>query len=144
MVEKIIYKKKLLAIIVKTKKIKNNGVNFISPKNLTLQVGFINRPMNHSIIPHTHKKTLRKINKTAEVLYIKDGVIRVDFYNNSRKYLFSKILKKEDLIILNEGSHGFKMIKKCKLIEIKQGPFFKSLDKDRFNKLDEKKIKIKK
>ena len=84
MIEKIIYKKKLLAIIVKTKKIKTNGVNFISPTNLTLQVGFINRPMNHTIIPHTHKKTLRKINKTAEVLYIKDGVIRVDFYNNKK------------------------------------------------------------
>ena len=70
--------------------------------------------------------------------------MRVDFYNNGKKYLFSKLLKKEDLIILNEGSHGFKVIKKCKLIEIKQGPFFKSLDKDKFNTLDEKKIKIKK
>jgi hypothetical protein len=57
--------------------------------------------------------------------------------------LFSKILKKEDLIILNDGSHGFKIIKKCKLIEIKQGPFYKSLDKERFKKIDEKKIKIK-
>ena len=90
MIEKIIYKKKLLAIIVKTKKIKTNGVNFISPTNLTLQVGFINRPMNHIIIPHTHKKNLRKINKTAEVLYIKDGILRVDFYNNIKKYLFGK------------------------------------------------------
>ena len=143
-IKKLIYKKKLLAIIVKTKKIKNNGVNFISPKNLTLQVGFINRPKDHMIIPHTHRKTLRKISKTAEVLYIKEGILRVDFYNNNKKYLFSKLLKKEDLIILNEGSHGFKVIKKCKLIEVKQGPFFKSLDKERFLTINEKKIKIKK
>jgi len=77
-------------------------------------------------------------------LFVKNGILRVDFYVNKKKYLFSKILKKEDLIILNEGSHGFKVIKKCQLIEIKQGPFFKTLDKIRFKKIDEKKIKIKK
>ena len=144
MLEKIIYKKKILAIIVKTKKIRSRGTNFISPNNFTLQVGFINRPNNHIITPHTHRNTPRKINKTSEVLYVKSGVLRIDFFNNNKKYLFSKLLKKEDLIILNEGSHGFKIIKKCKLIEIKQGPFLKSLDKDRFEKENEKKIKIKK
>ena len=144
MIEKIIYKKKILAIIVRTKKIKNKGTRFISPNNFTHQVGFINRSNGFSIKPHTHKKTLRKINNTSEVLFVKAGVLRVDFYINSKKYFFSKLLKKEDLIILNDGSHGFKIIKKCKLIEIKQGPFIKSLDKIRFNKIDEKKIKIKK
>lgn len=144
MIEKIIYKKKLLAIIVHTKKIKNKGTKFISPNNFTHQVGFMNRPTGHIIIPHTHKKTLRKINNTSEVLFVKSGVLRVDFYINSNKYFFSKLLKKDDLIILHDGSHGFKIIKKCKLIEIKQGPFIKSLDKIKFNKIDEKKIKIKK
>lgn len=144
MIEKIIYKKRILAIIVKTKKVKKTGTNFVSPKNFTHQVGFINRPSGHVIKPHTHNKTLRKIFKTSEVLYVKNGVLRVDFYNNAKKYLSSRVLKSEDLIILNEGSHGFKIIKKCKLIEIKQGPFFKSLDKIRFKKINEKKIKIKK
>ena len=144
MLEKIIYKTKLLALLIKTRKIRKNGVSFISPKDFTLQTGFINRPKNHVIIPHTHKKAMRKINKTAEVLYVKDGILRVDFYNNNKKYLFSKLLKKEDLIILNDGSHGFKVVKKCKLIEIKQGPYSKSQDKVRFDAIDEKKIKIKK
>lgn len=144
MLEKILYKKKFLAIIIRSKKTKKNGVNFISPRNFTHQVGFINRPKNHIIAPHTHKNFTRKINKTSEVLFIKKGILRVDFYNNLKKYLFSKILKKEDLIILNEGSHGFKVIKKCELIEIKQGPYFYKLDKVRFKKIDEKKIKIKK
>ena len=144
MVEKIIYKKKLLAILVKTNKIKNKGTKFISPNYFTHQVGFINHPSWHIIKPHTHKKTLRRINNTSEVLFVKSGILRVDFYINSKKYFFSKLLKKGDLIILNVGSHGFKIIKKCKLIEIKQGPFIKTLDKIRFKKIDEKKIKIKK
>ena len=54
--------------------------------------------------------------------------------------MLSKLLKKGDLVILNEGSHGFKVIKKCKLIEVKQGPFFKTFDKTRFSRIDEKKI----
>ena len=35
-------------------------------------------------------------------------------------------------------------MEKCSMIEIKQGPFVKSEDKVRFNKIDENKIKIKK
>jgi len=144
MIEKIAHKGKLYALIIRSKKIRKTGVHFISPKKLTHQVGFINRPQGYLIKPHTHKNFLRKIHKTSEILFVKSGILRVDFYTNKKKYLFSKLLKREDLIILNDGSHGFKMIKKCKLIEVKQGPFFKSLDKKRFEKVEEEKIKIKK
>jgi len=144
MIEKISYKKKILALIIKLKKNNKKGANFLSPKNFTQQVGIINHSSGHFIEPHTHKTFLRKINKTSEVLYVKNGVLRGDFYDNKKKYLLSKLLKKDELIILPEGSHGFKIIKKCKLIEIKQGPFVKSLDKKRFKKINENKIKIKK
>ena len=87
---------------------------------------------------------MRRIHRTSEVLFIKKGLLRVDFYKDNKKYLYSKILKKNDIIILNEGSHGFKILKNCSMIEIKQGPFVKSLDKKRFQSINEKKIKIKK
>ena len=144
MIENISYKNKLFAIIIRSKNTNKKGVNFISPKSFTHQVGFINHPRGYIIEPHTHKNFLRKINKTSEVLFVKSGVLRIDFYTEKRKYLLSKLLKKGDLVILNEGSHGFKVIKKCKLIEVKQGPFFKTFDKTRFSRIDEKKIKIKK
>ena len=144
MIEKIKYKKKLLALIVRTKRNKKSGVNFVSPNNFTLQDGLMKHPKSHTIKPHIHKKHLRKIKTTSEVLFINKGSLRVDFYTNQKKYLFSKLLKENDLIILNEGSHGFKVEKKCEMIEIKQGPFNKLQDKIRFNKIDENKIKIKK
>ena len=84
MIDLIKYKKKLFAIIIKSRKIKKNGTNFISPKNFTHQVGFINRPKGHLIKPHTHKNFTRKINKTSEVLFVKSGIIRVDFYSNKK------------------------------------------------------------
>jgi len=143
MIKKIFYKKKILALIITPSKFKKRGVHFTSPNNFTKQVGIINYPKNHLIKPHTHKKYLRKIYRTSEVLFIKKGELRVDFYNNKKKYLFSKIVRKNEMIILHEGSHGFKILKNCSIIEIKQGPFVKTLDKTRFNKIDEKKIKIK-
>ena len=85
MIDKIVYNKKLLAIIIKSKKIKKKGVNFISPKNFSQQVGFINHPTKYLVKPHTHKNFLRKINKTSEVLYVKNGILRVDFYSNKKK-----------------------------------------------------------
>tara|TARA_B100001029_G_C15060535_1_gene458055 strand:+ start:1522 stop:1956 length:435 start_codon:yes stop_codon:yes gene_type:complete len=143
MIKKIIHKKKTLAIIINSDKFKKKGTNFASPNNFTKQVGIINMKKKHVIKPHTHTRFLRKIYKTSEVLIMKKGKLRVDFYSNSRKYLFSKIIKKNDIIILNEGSHGFKMLENCSMIEVKQGPFIKTLDKIRFEKVEENKIKIK-
>lgn len=144
MIKKILHKKKILALIIQPYKFKKKGVFFTSPNNFTKQVGIINYPTNHLIKPHTHKKYLRKIYRTSEVLFIQKGQLRVDFYKNNKKYLFSKLVNKNEIIILHEGSHGFKVLKNCSMIEIKQGPFVRTLDKKRFNKIDEKKIKLKK
>ncbi len=143
MIRKIKYKKRLLAMIVNERSFFKPGVNFVTPNNLSLQLGFIRHKSNTYIKPHTHKNYLRKIKKTTEILLIKNGSIRVDFYSK-KKYLFSKLVGKNKILILLEGSHGFKIIKNCSIIEIKQGPFSLSMDKERFSKIDEKYIKIKK
>ena len=141
MIKLIKYKKKILGLIISHKQSKNK-VNFYTPNSFTQQVGFISHNKGTYIKPHTHTKFLRKIYKTSEVLYVKKGKIRVDFYLSKNKYLFSKIVNKENIIVLNEGSHGFKIIEKCVLIEIKQGPFNSKIDKKKFNPVNEKQIKI--
>ena len=141
MIKLIKYKKKILGLIISHKQSKDK-VNFYTPNSFTQQVGFISHNKGTYIKPHTHTKFLRKIYKTSEVLYVKKGKIRVDFYLSKNKYLFSKIVNKENIIVLNEGSHGFKIIEKCILIEIKQGPFNSKIDKKRFNPVNEKQIKI--
>ena len=45
--------------------------------------------------------------------------------------------------MLSDGGHGFKVIKDVKMIEVKQGPYSLSMDKIKFDKVDESKIKIK-
>jgi hypothetical protein len=68
----------------------------------------------------------------------------VDFYNDAKNYLFSKILKQKDIIMLVHGGHGFKILKEVEMLEIKQGPYSLIKDKIKFENIDEKKIKIKK
>ena len=92
----------------------------------------MNHPTSHKIQPHLHKKRLKKVNDTVEVLIILDGVLRVDFYTEKKIFIFSKIAKKNDIVILLTGGHGFKILKNCKMIEVKQGPYDKKKDKFKF------------
>ena len=72
------------------------------------------------------------------------GSLRADFYNEKRKYLFSKIINQKDIIMLVHGGHGFKILKDVEMLEIKQGPYNLIKDKVKFENVDEKKVKIKK
>ena len=143
MIEKILHKKKLFALIVRGKYRKKEGINFFTSKEATQQFGYMKHKKNHNIKPHKHNKRLTRIIKTTEVILLLKGVLRVDFYDNMKKYLFSKTINKNDILMLAHGGHGFKVLKDVEMIEIKQGPYHLSDDKTKFNKVDEKKIKIK-
>jgi hypothetical protein len=144
MIENIKYKKQTLALIVRGKYRKKRGIAFFTPKNSTQQFGYIRHPRQHIIKPHLHKKRKTKILYTSEVILLLKGLLRVDFYNNKKKYLFSKILKAKDIIMLVKGGHGFKILKEVQMIEIKQGPYIMRKDKVKFENIDERKIKVKK
>ena len=143
MIEKIIYKKKLLALIVRKNFRKKKGINFFTSNNLNLQCGFMKHEKNHFIKPHSHQKRENKIFYTSEVLSILKGKLRVDFYNNNKNYLYSKIVNADDILILIKGSHGFKVLSPIEMLEIKQGPYKMSKDKVKFRPVNENLIKIK-
>ena len=140
MIQPISHKKKIFGYIIKYRK--KFGVNFLTPKELSHQVGFIKHKSKHFIKPHKHYKNIRRIEYTSEVLIILNGKLRVDFYDNKKKYLFSKIIKKNDIIILNSGGHGFKVLETVEMIEVKQGPYNIKTDKKVFNSIDDKFVKI--
>ena len=144
MIEKIIYKKKLLALIVRAKYRNRKGVTFFTPSESTQQFGYMKHKKRHIIKPHLHKKRVTKISYTTEVILIFKGKLRVDFYNYYKKYLFSKILEEKDIIMLVHGGHGFKVLKNIEMLEIKQGPYSLTKDKIKFEEVNEKKIRIKK
>ena len=96
----------------------------------------------HIIKPHKHKKRATKIFYTTEVIIIFKGSLRVDFYDQKQKYLFSKIIKEKEIIMLVHGGHGFKVLKSVEMIDVKQGPYSIKEDKIKFDEIEEKKIKI--
>jgi cupin fold WbuC family metalloprotein len=131
LLEKILYKKELFALILRKKnQFKNNGVNFFTDNKDLLQVGLIKHKKNHQIKAHKHIKKIRKINYCTEVLIIKKGELKIRFYNNNGNNIKKdKTLKKEDIIILFKGGHGFFTKKKLEMIEVKQGPYIENSDK---------------
>ena len=147
MIEKVYNQKKLYALIVRSPYRKKKGISFFTDIKASQQVGYMKHKKNHIILPHKHNKrkknAIAKIDTTTEVLIILKGILRVDFYNQNEKYLFSKNLYSNDLIMLSNGGHGFKVLKDVEMIEVKQGPYFISKDKIKFDKADENKIKIK-
>ena len=142
MIEKIKHKKKLLAIIVRKKYRKKNGINFFTPNNLNLQCGFMKHKKNYIIKPHLHLKRVNKIFYTSETIILFKGKLRIDFYDNKRKYLFSKILYSSEIIVLITGGHGFKTLNNCEMIEVKQGPYSVAKDKKKFDGIANNKIRI--
>ena len=137
MIEKIKYKKKLFALIVRGKYRNKKGINFFTPKEATQQFGYIKHKKGYIIQPHQHRKRI------TEVILLLKGSLKIDFYNEQRKYLFSKILNAKDIVMLVEGGHGFKVIKDVEMIEVKQGPYNLIKDKIKFTGIYEKRIKIK-
>ncbi len=143
MIEKILHKKKLYALIVRKQFRKKSGINFFTSKKATQQFGFMKHKKNHVIKPHKHNKRLTKILRTTEVILLLKGTLRVDFYNDKHGYLFSKKINERDIIMLIHGGHGFKVLKNAEMIEVKQGPYSLASDKIKFKTVDEKKIKFK-
>ena len=139
MIEKIEYKKKLLALIVRNKYRNKKGITFFTPSKTTQQFGYMKHIKGHIIKPHKHKKRITKILSTTEVILLLKGSLRVDFYNEIKKYLFSKIINKGDIILLAYGGHGFKVIKDVEMIEVKLGPYSVIKDKVKFEQINEKK-----
>ena len=92
MIEYIKKNKIIFAQIIRSKFKSKKGVNFFTKPNLIQQVAYMNHKQGHKIIPHYHKRTVRKINKTSEVLIILDGRMKIDFYDRNK--LFKNYLKK--------------------------------------------------
>jgi|TARA_Y100000389_G_scaffold139697_1_gene137467 hypothetical protein len=130
-IEQIIHKKNVYAIIVrKNNQFKKKGVNFITRKQELFQLGFISHKKKHEIKKHYHVKKVRKISFFSEVLIMKKGILKVMFYDEKNKNIKKDtILKKDDIILLLKGGHGFEVLKDVEIVEVKQGPYQKNTDK---------------
>ena len=142
MITKIEHREQLMAIIV-PHDYRSNGINFFTPNELSQQLAYMQHPAGHEIQPHKHKHRKREVSFTQEVLIIKKGKLRVDFYDNNNDYLESYILSGGDIILLVSGGHGFEVLEEIEMIEVKQGPYYGDDDKKRFPAVNQEEILLK-
>ncbi|MCK9224200.1 MAG: hypothetical protein M0R46_15405 [Candidatus Muirbacterium halophilum] len=142
MVEHIIYNDKLFSIIIRTN-YRSNSIEFFTPDDFSQQLAYMNRAKDYVIPPHVHNEVQRDVHFTQEVLVIKSGKVRVDYYDDNRKYLESRVLYQGDVVLLAYGGHGFEMLEDSEIIEVKQGPYAGEMDKVRFEPVTKDKLKVK-
>lgn len=131
MVEEVKKKEKLLALIIRSN-YQCEGVDFLTPNEYSQQIAYMHHPTGKVIDAHIHNLVYRNVVFTQEVLIIKKGILRVDFYDEYEDYLESRDLYAGDIILLVSGGHGFKVIEEVEMVEVKQGPYSGEQDKKRF------------
>ena len=89
MVEEVKCQDELLAIIVRSS-FHKPGITFFTSGEWSQQLAYMNHPEGKIIEPHVHNPVKREVHYTQEVLFIKRGKIRVDFYQENQEYLESR------------------------------------------------------
>lgn len=130
-VEQIIYDDQILALIIRRNYTKD-GLEFFTPDDFSQQLAFMKHPAGKVIEPHLHNTVLREVHFTQEVLFLRRGRLKVDFYDDDQNYLESRTLEAGDVILLASGGHGFEALEEIEMIEVKQGPYAGDADKIRF------------
>jgi mannose-6-phosphate isomerase-like protein (cupin superfamily) len=130
-VEEIRLNGEMLALILRNEYSKP-GITFFTPNDFSQQLAYMQHPAGKLIQAHFHNPVPRIVIHTQEVLFIKRGRLRVDFFDEQQQYLESRVLKAGDVILLIKGGHGFEVLEQLEMIEVKQGPYAGDQDKTCF------------
>jgi len=143
MMQEIRHNNQLLAILI-SNQYAESGIHFFTPDDFSQQLAFMKHPVGKIIQPHVHNPVHREVHFTKEVLFIRKGKIRIDFYTDQQHYIESHILETGDVILLSEGGHGFEILEETEMIEVKQGPYAGEKDKTRFDAIANSKLRYQK
>lgn len=121
----------VIAIIVPPNSLNKDGPYFLTDKQLSIQLAVINRSAGLKDARHFHPPFERVIRQTIECLIIVSGNIKIAFYDQVNQY--NEYYGQEgDVILFVSGGHSIEYLEPSKLIEIRQGPYNRQMDKVRF------------
>jgi hypothetical protein len=130
-IDHVLYQDQLLAIII-PRDYRSEGIQFFTPNELSQQLAYMNHPKGKMIEPHVHNPVLREVVYTQEVLFVRKGKVRIDFFDEEHCLIDIRTLYAGDTVLLVSGGHGFTMLEDTEIIEVKQGPYLGDQDKTRF------------
>lgn len=105
---------------------------FITPHSFKQQVGFVRYPAGGTIRRHSHRALDRHLIGTSEVLVLKRGRCEIDVYDDERALVATRELNAGDVMLMVGGGHGFRMLEETLFLEIKQGPYTGTDEKELF------------
>lgn len=105
------------------------GVHFLTPPEMTQQLALMDNPQGRVIAPHCHNPSPRQVEQTGEVLLVRSGRLLVELFRQDRSPLAQVELGPGDLVLLCGAPHGFKVLERCQMVEIKQGPYLGPAEK---------------
>lgn len=130
-IERIEHAGKLLACVIRAQ-VEPSETTFVTPPEFNQQVGFVVYPSGGTVTAHMHKPLERHIVGTAEVLVVRKGRCELDIYNDERRLVATREVSRGDVIILQAGGHGFRMLEDTVFLEVKQGPYTGTDEKECF------------
>lgn len=144
-VENVIYKGRLLAVIIRAKALdelqaSGKKMSFHTPEYFPLQVGLHARIKGEVIPAHFHIPFLELKNVVVqEFFHIKAGRVKINLFDeleNDAK-VSELIAETGDTILLNSG-HELVFLENTEFIELKQGPYRGKEEEKRFVNVIEK------
>jgi len=110
------------------------GLNFITPNEMFVQVGSWWYPQGKKLASHIHNEFERSATRTQEMTYVKQGSMKVLLYDENKHFLEDYILNTGDLAVFAYGGHGYEILEdNTQIIEAKNGPFIDvETDKQKF------------
>jgi hypothetical protein len=130
MIEQVNYQGTLYAVIIRAA-YEKDGIEFFTPGHFSQQLGYMKRSRGYQVPAHIHNPVHREITLTNEVLFLKRGKVRIDFFSDEKVCFQSHILTAGDIILLAAGGHGLEFMEESEIIEVKQGPYSGDQDKTR-------------
>jgi len=99
-------------------------IQFFSENKDALQVGVSRCNKGDYIQNHFHNQFPRNTDLLNEVLYVVQGSIRANLYDDEKRLIASEEVRQNEFIILLSGGHGFEPLTDNSIIfEAKNGPF---------------------
>jgi hypothetical protein len=105
---------------------------FITPPESKQQVGFVVYKKGGMIKRHIHRSLERHLIGMSEVLVVRSGSCQIDVYDDQKNLIATRDLLVGDVVIMSAGGHGFRILEDTILLEIKQGPYLGTEDKELF------------
>ncbi len=114
--------------VIIAKVIKNHewpkNLKFYSTEDDFLQVATWNYNSGKHLKAHGHKICERVSNRTNELLFIKQGKLKIYFYNGRNKLIAEVVIKTGDMVVVYAGGHAYDILEDyTQVLEVKNGPY---------------------